>query len=98
MALVALKAGMFPDPLATSPIDGVLFVHVKETPPGVPEKFTAVVLVPAHTVWFVGWTTDAGHCAWAVKTDVHARLSASRTFLIKQCLVPIDKNVIAVVY
>ena len=47
--LVAVKAAMFPFPVEASPIFGEVFVQAKLAP-GVPEKATAVVLLPAQTV------------------------------------------------
>ena len=50
---VAVKAAIFPEPLAASPIDGVLFVQLNVGDP-VPEKVTRVVELLLHTTWFVG--------------------------------------------
>jgi len=54
-ALVAVKAAMFPVPLAARPIDGVLFVQSKLV--AVPLKLTAVVLAPLQIVWLAGTFT-----------------------------------------
>src|SRR6188508_3609430 len=54
VALVALKAGMFPAPAAARPIDGVLLVQLNVVPATVLTKFTAVVIVFAHKVWSAG--------------------------------------------
>ena len=47
-AFTAEKAAMSPVPLAASPMDVVLFVHVYEV--AVPPNVTAVVLDALHTV------------------------------------------------
>lgn len=41
--LVPVNAAMFPEPLAASPIEVVLFVQLSVLPGTVPEKFTAPV-------------------------------------------------------
>jgi hypothetical protein len=44
--LVAVKDGMFPDPLAASPMDGVLLTHVKDVPATGPVTVIREVVVP----------------------------------------------------
>ena len=53
-ALVAVKAAMFPLPLAAKPIEVLLLVHAYVTVPPVAGllKVTALVVEPAHTTWF----------------------------------------------
>jgi len=55
----AVNDAILPDPLAASPIDGVLFVQLNTIAPPVVgvEKLTAAVGVPLHTVWLAGWFT-----------------------------------------
>ena len=55
----ATKDAILPVPLAASPIEGALFVQVKEVTL-VPLKFTGVVLAPLHTVWLGGVFTIDG--------------------------------------
>jgi hypothetical protein len=50
--LTAVNDAIFPEPLAASPIDVVLLVHVKPVVL-VPVNVIAAVLEPAHTIWFV---------------------------------------------
>ena len=45
-ALVAVKEGMFPVPLAARPMDGVLLTHAKDVPPTGPPRVIKVVVVP----------------------------------------------------
>ena len=52
--LVALNDAILPVPLATNPIDGVLFVQLKVVPATVPLKFTGAVEVLLHTTWLAG--------------------------------------------
>jgi hypothetical protein len=50
---------ILPVPLAASPIDVLLLVHVYEVP--VPEKLTPVVELPLHIVWLpTGFTDGVG--------------------------------------
>jgi hypothetical protein len=51
-ALVAVKLGILPVPLAARPIAVLEFVHEYVVPTGAPENVTACVAEPAHTVWF----------------------------------------------
>ena len=44
--LVAVKEGMFPVPLAASPMEGMLLTHAKVVPATGPESGIAVVTVP----------------------------------------------------
>jgi len=53
----AVKLGILPVPLAASPIDGVLLVHINTVPATAPVKFTGAVGVLAHTAWLAGWFT-----------------------------------------
>jgi hypothetical protein len=46
----AVKAAIFPFPLAASPMEGLSFVHANVVPVTAPEKLMAVVLVPLHRV------------------------------------------------
>ena len=46
--LWAVKAGMFPEPLAPSPIDGVLFNQPYDVP--VPMKLTGFVVDPSQRI------------------------------------------------
>jgi len=55
--LKAVKAAILPIPLAARPMEGVLFIHLKTTPLGVPVKLTAVVRLPLQTTWLAGWLT-----------------------------------------
>ena len=52
-ALVAVKAAMFPLPIAAKPIEVLLLVHAYVTVPPVAGllKVTALVVEPAHTTW-----------------------------------------------
>jgi hypothetical protein len=56
VALVAVNDAMLPLPDAASPIAVFEFVQLN-VDPAVPVKFTAVVAVPAHKVWFAGSVT-----------------------------------------
>ena len=65
VALVAVKAGILPVPLAASPMAVLLLVQVKLTDPVGPVvglvKLTGAVSEPLHTVWFVtGLTIGVG--------------------------------------
>src|SRR5262245_13114909 len=51
-AFVATNDGIFPDPDAANPIEGVLFVQLNTVPGTEPLKLTAAVLVLLQTVWF----------------------------------------------
>lgn len=53
VVLVAVKAGMFPCPLATSPMAVFELVQLKIVPATVPENVIAVVVAPLQSVWFV---------------------------------------------
>src|ERR1700759_4683315 len=65
--LVAVNAGMFPNPVAGKPMAGLSFVHGK-TPP-VPVKLTAVVEPPPFTVWLAtGFTVGSGFTVPATAT------------------------------
>ena len=46
VTLVAMNDGIFPDPLAGNPIEGVLLVQVKVVPATGPLKMMGVVAVP----------------------------------------------------
>ena len=50
VALVAVKEAMFPEPLAASPMEAVLFVQLKVAPAVVLVKLMAVVVEPLHNV------------------------------------------------
>lgn len=52
VGLIPTKAGTVPIPDAPRPIVVLLLVHVNTVPAAAPVKVTAVVLLPAHTVWF----------------------------------------------
>jgi hypothetical protein len=52
VALVAINEGILPVPLATRPIEVVLFVQLKVVPGVGLVKFTADVAPPLQTVWF----------------------------------------------
>ena len=52
--LVAVKLGIFPVPAIPKPIDGWLFVQLKNTPGIGVTKFTAVVGEPLHNTWLPG--------------------------------------------
>ena len=65
VALVPVKAGIFPVPLAPKPIAVLLLLQLKVTAPVGPVvgvvKFTAAVVPPLHTVWLVtAFTTGVG--------------------------------------
>ena len=53
-ALVPVKAGMLPVPLAPKPIAVLLFVQLYVTPATGLVNTTGAVIVPTHTVWFAG--------------------------------------------
>ena len=57
--LVAVNDGMFPEPLAARPIDGVLLLHeyVVVPPVRLVVKFTATVATPLHLTWSAGSLT-----------------------------------------
>ena len=55
---ITVKAGMLPVPLAARPMDGLLFVHVKEVPGNVPVNDTADVIAPWHKIWSGGGITS----------------------------------------
>ena len=48
VALVAVNAGIFPEPLAESPILVLLLVHVNVVPPTGPDKFITDAVCPAQ--------------------------------------------------
>ena len=50
VALMAVKAGIFPLPEAAKPIVGLLFVQLKVVPLTAPEKFIALVVEALHKV------------------------------------------------
>src|SRR5687768_11665254 len=56
--LTAVKAAIFPVPLAARPTDVVLFVQLKTVPATALVKLTAVVVAPAQTDWLVTAFTD----------------------------------------
>lgn len=58
VALVAVKLGILPVPLAPKPIAGLLFVQLKIVPATEPVKFTAAVALLLHTTWLAGWFTS----------------------------------------
>ena len=45
-ALIAVNEGIFPEPLAAKPIDGVVFIHVKVVPATGPLNGIAKVVAP----------------------------------------------------
>ena len=47
---VAVNELIFPEPLAASPIEVLLFVQLKVVPPTAPEKLTALVAVLLQSV------------------------------------------------
>jgi hypothetical protein len=51
LALVAVNAGISPDPLAASPMAVLLFVQVNVVPLTGPDKVVAVILAPLQCVW-----------------------------------------------
>lgn len=53
-ALVAVKLGILPVPAVPSPIDGLLFVQVKNTPGCDVVKVTGAVGEPLHNTWLAG--------------------------------------------
>jgi hypothetical protein len=60
-AFVAVNEGIFPEPLAASPIDGSLFVHVKVVPAVGLLMTIAVVVAPLQYVALaIGFTIGAG--------------------------------------
>ena len=48
VALVAVNDGIFPDPLAASPIAVLLFVHVNVVPETAPDRVVAGTVAPAQ--------------------------------------------------
>ena len=52
VALVAVKDGIFPDPLAARPMAVLLFVQVKVVPLTGPDKVVVVTLAALQCVWF----------------------------------------------
>jgi hypothetical protein len=52
VVLVAVNAGIFPDPLAANPIAVLLFVQVNVVPLTGPDKEVEVTLAPLQCVWF----------------------------------------------
>ena len=59
-AFVAVKAGIFPTPLAPKPIAGFEFVHAKVPPVGALIKLVAATIVVLHTVTLAGTVTVGG--------------------------------------
>ena len=57
--LVAVKLGIFPWPLAASPILVLLLVQLNIVPATVPVKFTAAVAAPLQSVWLTTAATLA---------------------------------------
>lgn len=57
LALVAVKAGKLPAPLAPNPIEVFEFVHVNEAPAGVLAKVFMGTIEPAQAVMFASGTT-----------------------------------------
>ena len=55
--LVAIKLGIFPVPLAGSPIAGFEFVQVRVVPGGLLEKLVDGTVLPAHMIEFTGTLT-----------------------------------------
>ena len=49
----AVKAAIFPDPVAAKPIAGVLLDQANVVPVKLFAKVTAVVCEPLHTVWLL---------------------------------------------
>ena len=56
---VAVKAGIFPEPLATKPIAELEFVQAKLAPAGVLAKFVIATLLPLVIAMFAGTATVA---------------------------------------
>lgn len=56
--LLAVKAGIFPVPLAARPIDGSLFVQLKLVPETALLKLMAEVWAPLQTIWLEGSFTS----------------------------------------
>jgi hypothetical protein len=54
VVLVAVKAGIFPFPLAANPIEVLLLVQLKEEPLTAPVNVIALVVAALHKVWFAG--------------------------------------------
>ena len=48
--LIAVKDGMFPVPLPAKPIEGLLFVQLKEVPLTAPVNAIAFVVAPLHNI------------------------------------------------
>ncbi len=72
--LVAVKAAMFPEPLAARPMLGWLFVQMNVVPETAPEKFTAAVVAPLQSVWSAGSAT----------------VGVGLTVMVKVCDVPVQ--------
>ena len=59
--LTAVKAAIFPEPLAAKPMLVVLFVQVYTVPVTGPVMVTAAVVAPLHKTWFtIGVTAGVG--------------------------------------
>ncbi len=56
--LLAVKAAIFPEPLAANPMLVVLFVHPYVVPLTLLLNVTNVVEAPVHTVWLLGCVTS----------------------------------------
>ncbi len=54
LLLIAVKAGIFPLPLAASPMEVLLFVHVKLVFATGLVKLMILVIAPSHTAWLAG--------------------------------------------
>ncbi|MBK8494599.1 MAG: hypothetical protein IPL50_05885 [Chitinophagaceae bacterium] len=52
--MIAVNAGIFPLPLAASPMDVLLFVQLNTVPLTDPVKMTALVVAPLQIIWFAG--------------------------------------------
>ncbi len=50
LLLTAVKAGIFPLPLAAKPMDGLLLIQLNEVLATDPEKLMALVVAPLHAV------------------------------------------------
>lgn len=77
--LVAENAGMFPEPLAPSPIAVLEFAQLKVVPATVPDKFIKLVVEPLHNVRLdtlltvgVGLTVTANELAALLQVAVFA--------------------------
>ena len=51
VVLVAVKAGIFPEPLAARPMAGLLFVHVNVVPETGPDKVVVTAASPLQKTW-----------------------------------------------